>query len=142
MDLALAIDNLIPAAEYYGSTNENTKEAYEVLRWEDNRAKPTWNDIVSSWAEVEPKLTAKANLKAQIEAGFPVEGKGFNLAVDDISQSKFTSYLILLEKKQTANDSQVPIKDKDGTVHFVTFAELQEILKSYGEFCTLLSMGG
>jgi len=45
MDVALAIERLVPAAEYRGSVTENTPEQYHALDWVDDRAKPTWPEI-------------------------------------------------------------------------------------------------
>ena len=45
MDIALGIEALTPAAEYFGSTTKNTKEAFEDLNWFDKRSKPTWTQI-------------------------------------------------------------------------------------------------
>jgi len=42
MQLALAIEKLIPAAKYFGSVTANTKVAYTKLVWKDTRPKPTW----------------------------------------------------------------------------------------------------
>ena len=53
MDIALCIEKLLPAAKYGGSTTANTKEAYDKLRWEDERKKPTWQDILDVWAVIE-----------------------------------------------------------------------------------------
>jgi len=49
MDIALGIEALIPAAEYFGSTTENTKEAFDDLNWFDKRAKPTWSQVQAAF---------------------------------------------------------------------------------------------
>lgn len=69
MDLALAIEAIHPGAEYFGVTNENTKEQYDSLDWRDSRTKPTWGELEAAWdaipteAEVE---AAKAEAKAAL----------------------------------------------------------------------------
>jgi hypothetical protein len=45
MDLALNLEALIPAAQYGGSLTANTQEAYDAIRWDDDRPKPTWEAI-------------------------------------------------------------------------------------------------
>ena len=45
IDVALALDVLVPAAEYGGCLTGNTKEEYEALRWEDPREKPSWESV-------------------------------------------------------------------------------------------------
>lgn len=52
MDIALAIENLLLAAKYGGSTTSNTKEQFDALRWEDERPKPTWSEVVASWEQI------------------------------------------------------------------------------------------
>ena len=47
MDLALAIEKLVPAAEYSGSTTGNTEGAFNALRWHDSRPMPTWQELIS-----------------------------------------------------------------------------------------------
>lgn len=45
--VALCIEKLVPAAEYFGSVTGNTKEQYDSLEWKDLRGKPTWEEIQS-----------------------------------------------------------------------------------------------
>ena len=49
MDIALGIEALLPAAEYFGSTTDNTKKAFDDLEWLDERAKPTWTAVQSAY---------------------------------------------------------------------------------------------
>jgi len=49
IDVALGIEALIPAAEYFGSTTANTKECFDNLNWLDERAKPTWKEIQDAY---------------------------------------------------------------------------------------------
>lgn len=55
IDLALAIEALIPAAEYFGSTTDNTKKAFDDLNWLDKRVKPTWSQVQTA-AEQLPEI--------------------------------------------------------------------------------------
>ena len=64
MDVALAIESLLPAAEYFGSTTANTKECFDDLNWLDKRPKPTWKQVQDAWNDLEPKLIAEAKAKA------------------------------------------------------------------------------
>ena len=70
MDIALAIEALLPAAEYYGSTTANNKDCFDNLDWQDSRPKPTWeqvqNGYVQAQAEAEAKATAKAALLTRL----------------------------------------------------------------------------
>jgi len=56
MDIALAIEALVPAAQYGGSTTANERACYDVLRWEDERKKPTWKELETAWVALEPTL--------------------------------------------------------------------------------------
>jgi hypothetical protein len=52
MDIALAIEVLIPSAEYFGSTTQNTKSEFDALVWNDSRQKPTWTAISKAYADL------------------------------------------------------------------------------------------
>lgn len=67
IDIAMAIEHIYYAAQYYGSLTANTKEAYDNLNWLDERPKPSWQDILGAWAEMQlpdiPALSAEAREK-------------------------------------------------------------------------------
>jgi hypothetical protein len=52
MDIALGIEALLPAAEYFGSTTPNTKQSFDDLEWLDSRAKPTWKQVQDAYSEL------------------------------------------------------------------------------------------
>ncbi len=66
MDISLAIEKLVPGAEYFGSVTANNQEAYEKLDWKDRRRKPNWKAIVAIWPVVEAEQ--EANQPETIEA--------------------------------------------------------------------------
>lgn len=68
MDLSLAIEALLPEAQYFGSTTANTKECFDNLDWLDARPKPTWKQLQDIWTTLEPKLLTEAKAKAQAKA--------------------------------------------------------------------------
>jgi hypothetical protein len=49
MDIALGIQALLPAAEYFGSTTANTKACFDDLSWLDERPKPTWKQVQDAY---------------------------------------------------------------------------------------------
>jgi hypothetical protein len=49
MDIALAIEALLPSADYFGSTTGNAKEDFDLLIWNDKRKKPTFNAISAAY---------------------------------------------------------------------------------------------
>jgi hypothetical protein len=84
MDVALAIEALLPASEYFGSTTDNTKDSFDNLDWKDSRTKPTWKQLQDAWVILEPKLIAEAEAKANAKA--TAEGKlaALGLTTDDL----------------------------------------------------------
>jgi len=81
MDVALAIEALVPAAEYGGSTTANDKTCFTALRWEDGRKKPSWKEIQVAWAELEPTLPDPAH-EAKITARMDKNAR--DLAVEQL----------------------------------------------------------
>ena len=49
IDVALGIEALLPAAEYFGSTTANTKQSFDDLNWLDTREKPTWAAVQAAY---------------------------------------------------------------------------------------------
>jgi len=70
MDVALGIEALLPAAEYFGSTTANTKECFDALNWQDARAKPTWKQVQDAYSalpeSIKNPLIAQAKAKAAL----------------------------------------------------------------------------
>ena len=49
IDVAIGIEELVPAAQYGGSVNDGTEQSFNALRWEDIRPKPTWQEVVDAY---------------------------------------------------------------------------------------------
>jgi hypothetical protein len=56
MDVALGIEALLPAAEYFGSTTSNTKECFDELNWKDARPKPTWKQVQDAYTALPEEI--------------------------------------------------------------------------------------
>jgi hypothetical protein len=56
IDVALGIEALLPAAEYFGSTTANTKECFDELNWQDKRTKPTWKEVQDAYAALPEEI--------------------------------------------------------------------------------------
>lgn len=94
MDLALAIDALVPAARYGGATTANDRAAFDALDWTDQRRKPTWDQIVAADAalvlpepapSLEERLVAleqKVSRSAKLEAALVEKGTISAEAID------------------------------------------------------------
>jgi hypothetical protein len=73
MDLALALDRLVPGAAYGGSLTANSRDAYDALRWEDAREKPAWQEILAAAGVPAPppvSISRRQLLIALAAAGF------------------------------------------------------------------------
>lgn len=65
IDVALAIEALVPAALYGGSVAKNTRKEFESIVWKDKRSKPTWNELeVVSVVEVRASVDVASRLAA------------------------------------------------------------------------------
>lgn len=62
MDIALAIHLLVPSAQYGGSVTENTKEAFDVITWEDKRQQPTWEQIMAAHEKLVPAFQIRQRM--------------------------------------------------------------------------------
>ena len=49
IDIALGIEALLSSANYFGSTTDNTKKAFDDLNWLDERTKPSWSAVQSAY---------------------------------------------------------------------------------------------
>jgi hypothetical protein len=68
MELAIAIEKIHFEAQYFGATDENTKEQFDALTWLDEREKPTWAEIQAAWTAYEKDLEIADELKATTKA--------------------------------------------------------------------------
>ncbi len=74
MDLALAIEKLLPAAKYFGSVTANAEASYTELVWNDTRSKPTWTAILAADASLPVPQTAEEIKAAEMAAFASAEG--------------------------------------------------------------------
>jgi hypothetical protein len=51
MDIALALDYLIPSGNWQGSVTDNTEKSFNSIQWHDHRVKPTWQEIQDTWTD-------------------------------------------------------------------------------------------
>ncbi len=49
MDVVWTLQYLLSAPQFGGCIEENQEEEYDALRWEDERPKPSWAEIVAAW---------------------------------------------------------------------------------------------
>lgn len=69
MDIAIAIEELLPAAKYGGCV-DGTQESYNALRWEDERKKPTWGELQTAYGvyTAEKPAREKGKIRAAVLA--------------------------------------------------------------------------
>jgi len=84
MDIALGIEALMPAAQYFGSTTANTKEAFDNLDWQDERAKPTWKQVQDAYAALPEEIKNPELAKAQAKATAEAKLAALGLTTDDL----------------------------------------------------------
>lgn len=61
-----AINVLVPHAEHRGFLDDNTRESYDKLQWNDHRPKPKWEDIAALLDK--PSAKEAAVLERQVAA--------------------------------------------------------------------------
>lgn len=59
MNIAFVLDKLVPGGDWQGSLTSNTRESYDSLRWSDDRKKPTWDEIIEAWPDIESEQRAQ-----------------------------------------------------------------------------------
>ena len=47
-DIAATLDRLVPGGDWQGSVTDNTRAAFDAVRWQDARTKPTWAAVVAA----------------------------------------------------------------------------------------------
>ena len=63
MDIAATLDRLTPGTDWQGSVTDNTKEAFDNIRWNDERMKPTWKEVQAKWLEIELEPEPKSEIE-------------------------------------------------------------------------------
>ncbi len=64
MDTVLAIESLVgEGVKYGGCTEFNTEEEFNKLRWNDERPKPKWVDLVAKWEEIKDIPESKTEME-------------------------------------------------------------------------------
>lgn len=85
MDVALGIEALVPAAQYFGSTTANTKEAFDNLNWQDERAKPTWKQVEDAYAALPEEIKNPQKFEAERKAAAQAKLAALGLTVEDLT---------------------------------------------------------
>jgi len=50
LDVALCLFLMVdPQYQYYGTVTDNLESSYNAIRWEDERQKPTWQQLNTWW---------------------------------------------------------------------------------------------
>ena len=75
MDIAIAIESLLPSAKYTGVVHLQTPEEYASLNWVDERPKPTWADLETQYNLLEIEI-ARENQLQIIQASYQVMSVG------------------------------------------------------------------
>ena len=84
IDVALGIEALLPAPQYFGSTTANTKEAFDNLDWRDEREKPTWKEVQDAYAALPEKITNPKKFEAEAKSAAQAKLAALGLTVEDL----------------------------------------------------------
>lgn len=87
MDIALILHKLVPSAKYRGSLTDNTEESYNNIIWEDERPKPSWQDLLDRDTHIskDELLNHLAEYRWKAEVG-GINVGGLNIPTDDRSK--------------------------------------------------------
>ncbi|WP_110995378.1 DUF4376 domain-containing protein [Pseudomonas sichuanensis] len=130
MDVALALEDLVPAACRGGSLTDNTREQYEALRWEDERPQPTWEQLEAAWAARLPVIEREdfKEERRKAVAAITVELDGQVFDGNEASQNRMARAILALEDGQ-----ETPWVLHDNTVITVTRDKLLAALRLAGK---------
>ena len=84
IDVALGIEALLPAAQYFGSTNANTKQCFDDLNWQDERAKPTWKEVQDAYVALPDKIKNPEQYKAEAKAVAQAKLTALGFTLEDL----------------------------------------------------------
>ncbi|NWA03712.1 hypothetical protein [Pseudomonas gingeri] len=129
MDVALALDLLVPAACRGGSLTSNTREQYETLRWEDDRPQPAWEELESAWAAQQPEIAREdfKETRRLAVAAIVVEVDGLLFDGNEISQSRMARAILSMDEEEETSWLL-----HDNTVASINRATLKAALRSAG----------
>ncbi|WP_027369148.1 DUF4376 domain-containing protein [Desulfocurvibacter africanus] len=136
MDIALALGSLVPGARFGGSLTANTREAYDALRWEDGRSKPTWSELEAAWLMLarEAKLSAiHAAKNAARDGGFIVGGVLFDS--DAPARIAYMELAAALQQDPTLSTRWKASEGQWVTMDAIKFAEVYEAGRAHIESC-------
>jgi len=87
MDIALILDRLVPNADYQGSVTANDEDSFDAITWNDERVKPSWQDILDEWDVYQAELLKPllAEYRWQKEVGGVIISE-LNVPTDDRSK--------------------------------------------------------
>ena len=85
MDIALGIEALVPAAQYFGSTTANTKQSFDDLDWQDERSKPTWKQVQDAYTALPEEIKDPQKFEAQRKAAAQAKLAALGLTVEDLT---------------------------------------------------------
>ena len=131
MDIALALDRLVPGAKYAGSLTDNTKDAFDALSWSDERSKPDWTAVIAAADEA-----AKVGLAAAVNghrdrivaAGAAVDIGGKTLTLDLRDPQDFRNVQALYSRALTAKiegeTRQIRVRDSNDQEHLISVDQM------------------
>lgn len=97
-NVALALDRLMPGAKYGNSLTPNTKEAYDALRWLDDRPKPLWSEVQQAGQEWLADQAKPSAFEVKTQINDLVEN------IDDSIQLRYGGQMALIHTYMAENN--------------------------------------
>jgi len=72
VDIARALESLVPGADFAGTLKDNTPDQYSAIEWKDSRDKPTLAELVEEDARITAGQAAEEFARLRREAYPPV----------------------------------------------------------------------
>ena len=134
MDIALAIESLVPGAEYSGSVTDNDQNAYQNIVWLSEETQPSWEAVVAESDRLELE-TAKEERDEHIQELFQIHSVDPVPAHNTFWVGGYISGMKLDAAKRLALEMGLPavrLHDVDNTPHILTYEQATEIIHAIG----------
>jgi hypothetical protein len=134
MDISLAIEALVPGAEYSGSVTANDLNAYQNIIWLSAEAQPPWEDVVSASDRMELEA-AKEERTAFIRETYLARSVDPVPAHGTLWVGGYISGMKLDAAKRLSLEMGLPavrLHDVDNTPHILTYEQATEIIHAIG----------
>lgn len=104
---------------------------------------PTQAQYDAAKVSLEQKRAAQAQARSAyqtaLDQGYTIPGTNIVLSVSEKALTNFNSLASHLERKFSKNEitnaTMIPIPDKDGAIHLISYEDFDDMLITYGDRC-------